>query len=249
MDDPLGTTMSPARNTVELVFVSINVTLSDLAALLAVLTSAEADRAARFHHDADRRRSIVGRAVLRHLLSRHFAVEPQAFRFELRENGKPFLPQSDIHFNVSHSGEIVAIALAGNEVGVDIEAKHRIPQIAAIAARFFSKEEAERVRAATDATAEFFRIWTMKEAVVKAVGQGLGFPLDRFTVPSSAPTPRLAISVGRPPMTADWFVVETEVPDGYYGAVAMRGSEWRVIARWLPVEDVAVENDRLRSSK
>ena len=244
MDDPLGVTMSLARNTVELLFVSINVTLPDLARLSAVLTSAEAGRAARFLHDADRRKSIVGRAVLRCLLSRHFGVEPQGFRFELRENGKPFLPQSNIHFNVSHSGEIVAIALAANEVGVDIEARHRIPEIAAIAARFFSKEEAERVRAATDSTAEFFRIWTMKEAVVKAVGQGLGFPLDCFTVPSSAPTPRLAISVGRPP--TDWFVVETEVPDGYYGAVAMLGSEWRVIARWLPVEDVAVENGRTR---
>jgi 4'-phosphopantetheinyl transferase len=240
MDDPLGITMSLARNTVELLFVSINVTLSDLARLLAVLTSAEADRAARFHHDADRRRNIVGRAVLRHLLSRHFGVEPQAFRFELWENGKPFLPQSEIHFNVSHSGEIVAIALAANELGVDIEAKRRIPEIAAIAGRFFSKDEAERVCAATDTTAEFFRIWTMKEAVVKASGQGLGLPLDCFTVPSSAPAPRPVISVGLPPTAADWFVVETEVQDGYYGAVAMRGSDWQVIARWLSVGDLAL---------
>jgi 4'-phosphopantetheinyl transferase len=240
IEDPPGITMSFARNAVELRFVSINVTQSDLTWLLAVLTSAEADRAARFHHDADQRKSIVGRAVLRHLLSRHFGVEPQAFRFELRENGKPFLPQSDIHFNVSHSGEVVAIALAANEVGVDIEAKHRIPEIAAIAARFFSKDEAERVGVATNATDEFFRIWTMKEAVVKAGGQGLGLPLDYFTVPSYAPVPRPVISVGRSPTTADWFVVETEVQDGYYGAVAMRGSDWRVIARWLRVADLTL---------
>jgi 4'-phosphopantetheinyl transferase len=233
--DPFGITMSLARNAVELLFVTTDITPSDLARLLAVLTSAEADRASRFHHDADRRRSIVGRAVLRYLLSWHCGVEPGALRFELSENGKPFLPQSDMHFSVSHSGEVVAIALAANEVGVDIEAKHRIPDITAFAARFFSKDEAERVRAATDATEEFFRIWTMKEAVVKAVGQGLGLPLDCFTVPSSAPVPRPAIPVGRPPMTADWFVVETAVLDGYHGAVAMRGSDWRVIPRWLRV--------------
>jgi phosphopantetheinyl transferase len=70
---------------------------------------------------------------------------------------------------VSHSGEVVAIALAANEVGADIEAKHRIPEIAAIAARFFSKDEAERVCDATDATDELFRIWTMKEAIVRVV--------------------------------------------------------------------------------
>jgi 4'-phosphopantetheinyl transferase len=239
-DDRLCITMSLARNAVELHFVSINVAPSDLARLLAVLTSADADRAARFLHDADRRRSIVGRAVLRYLLSRHLTVRPEAFRFELQEYGKPFLPQSDIHFNVSHSGEVVAIALAANEVGVDIEAKHRIPEIAAIAARFFSKEEAERVSAASDATDEFFRIWTMKEAIVKAAGQGLGLPLDRFTVPSSAPSPRPAILIGRP-IVADWCVVETEVLDGYYGAVAMRGSDWRVTARWLSAQDLTLE--------
>jgi 4'-phosphopantetheinyl transferase len=232
-------TMSLTRNAVELLFVSINVTQSDLARLLAVLTSAEADRASRFHHDRDRRRSIVGRAVLRHLLSRHSGVDPKEFRFELRENGKPFLPQSDIQFNVSHSGDVIAIALAANEVGVDIEAKHPIPEIAAIAARFFSKDEAERVSAATDATDEFFRIWTMKEAIVKAEGQGLSLPLDCFTVPSSAPAPRPVLLIGRP-ITADWFVAETEVQDGYYGAVAMRGSDWRVIARWLPVRDLVL---------
>jgi 4'-phosphopantetheinyl transferase len=231
--------MSLAQNAVELLFVSIDVAPSDLARLLAVLTSTEADRASRFHHDEDRRRSIVGRAVLRCLLSRHFGVEPRAFCFKVRENGKPFLPQSDIHFSVSHSGEVVAIALAASEVGVDIEAKHHIPETAAIAARFFSKDEAERVRAATDATHEFFRIWTMKEAVAKAVGHGLGLPLDCFTVPSSAPVPRPTIPVGRPPMTAGWFVVETAVLEGYYGAVAMRGSDWRVMARWLPTQDLA----------
>jgi 4'-phosphopantetheinyl transferase len=238
IDDPLGISMSFARNAVKLFFASIDVRPSVLARLLAVLTSAEADRAARFHHDGDRRRSIVGRAALRHLLSRHFGVEPQAFHFELQENGKPFLRESDIHFNVSHSGEVVAIALAANEVGVDIEAKHRIPEIAAIAARFFSKDEAERVRVATDATDEFLRIWTMKEAVVKGAGQGLGLPLDCFTVPSCALAPRPVIPVGEPPMTADWFVVETEAPGGYYGAVARRGSDWRVVARWLSAEDL-----------
>ncbi|MEY9633415.1 4'-phosphopantetheinyl transferase [Bradyrhizobium japonicum] len=234
-----GMTMALARNAVELLFVSIDVTPSVVARLLTFLTSAEADRAARFHRDEDRRRSIVGRAALRHLLSRHLGVEPQAFRFDLRENGKPFLPQSDIHFNVSHSGEVVAIALAANEVGIDIEAKHHIPEMAAIAARFFSKNEAERVRAATDPTDEFFRIWTMKEAVVKAAGQGLGLPLDCFTVPSSAPAPRPVIPVGEPPIMTNWFVVQIEVPDGYYGAVAMRGSDWRVVARWLPARNLA----------
>src|SRR5215471_7648239 len=157
--------MGLVRNTVNLLFVSIDVTPSVLGRLLAVLSSAEKDRAARFHRDGDRRRSIVGRAALRHLLSRHLGVEPQAFRFELRKNGKPFLPQSDLHFNVSHSGEVVAIALAPHEIGVDVEAKRHIPDMAAIAARFFSTDEAQRLCTATDAIDEFFRIWTMKEAV------------------------------------------------------------------------------------
>jgi 4'-phosphopantetheinyl transferase len=231
--------MSVARNAVELLFISIDVTASVLARLSAVLTHAETDRAARFHFEADRRRSIVGRAALRHLLSQRLGVEPQEFRFEQGESGKPFLPQSDIQFNVSHSCDVVAIALAADEVGVDIEAKHEIPEMAAIAARFFSRDEAERVLAATDAIDQFLRIWTMKEAIVKAAGPGLGVPLDRFTVPSSAPTPQPAIPVGEAPTSGDWFVVETKVREGYYGAVAMRGSGWRVAARWEPAQGLA----------
>jgi 4'-phosphopantetheinyl transferase len=231
--------MSVARNAVDLHFVSIDVTASVLARLSSVLTSAEADRAARFHLDADRRRSIVGRAALRHLLSRHLNAEPRAFRFELGESGKPFLRQSDIRFNVSHSGAVVAIALAADEVGVDVEVRRDIPEMAAIAARFFSKEEAERVRAATDPTDQFLHIWTMKEAIVKAAGQGLGLPLDCFTVPCFARAPQPAALAGEARMSRKWFVVETEVHTGYYGAVARGGSDWRVIAQWDAAQDLA----------
>ncbi|WP_198164403.1 4'-phosphopantetheinyl transferase family protein [Bradyrhizobium jicamae] len=222
----------------ELLFVSIDVTPSVLARLLTLLTSAEADRVFRFHCDEDRRRSIIGRAALRYVLSRHLGVEPQALRFDLGENGKPFLQQSDIHFNVSHSGEIVAIALAPNQVGVDIEAAHHIPEMPAIAGRFFSENEMQRVRTAIDPTDQFFRIWTMKEAVLKAAGQGLGLPLDCFTVPASAPAPRPVMPVGEPPIISGWFVVHLELPAGYYGAVAMHGYDWRVVTRWLPARNL-----------
>jgi 4'-phosphopantetheinyl transferase len=230
--------MSIAQNAVEVLFVSIDVTPSVLAQLSSVLTPAESDRAARFHFEVDRRRSIVARAALRHLLSRHLDIEPRQFCFELGESGKPFLPQSDIKFNISHSGDVVAIALAADKVGIDIEAKHEIAEMAALAARFFSRDEAERVRAARDASDQFFRIWTMKEAIVKSAGLGLGLPLDCFTVPASASAPEPIIPAGDAPISADWFVVELDVREGYSGAVAARGADWRVFARWESAQDL-----------
>ncbi|MGC2778025.1 MAG: 4'-phosphopantetheinyl transferase superfamily protein [Bradyrhizobium sp.] len=218
--------------TAELVFVPTDVPLPSLSKLAAVLTSEETEHAARFHFEADRRRSIVGRASLRHLLSHRLGGDARQFRFERGAHGKPFLPNSEYHFNLSHSGGVVAIALAKDDIGVDIEARREVSGIGRVAARFFSSDEAERVHTAMDPTDAFLRIWVMKEAVVKAAGGGIYLPLDRFAVPSSAKVPQPLQLFGDAPMLAGWSVVEAEVRDGYYGAVAMRGSAWQVAARW-----------------
>ena len=152
----------------------------------ALLTPDEQDRARRFHFDRDRRRYIVCRGALRFLLSRYLVDRsPDALRFEYSQWGKPCLVPAGVSFNVSHSGEwgLIAICREG-ELGVDIEQIKEMADMADMVESVFSLEEQHAWRAYEKASrpVAFFSGWTRKEAVVKAVGQGLSIPLKSFVV-------------------------------------------------------------------
>lgn len=178
----------------------------DWGALEALLDDDERARAARFHFDADRRSYVGAHALLRAMLSRRAGAKPQDWRFAAGEHGKPYLfgAPCDLRFNLSHTRGAAAVAVAeGIEVGVDAERGDR-PHDIKVAERFFAREEITLLRAAeADASATtFFSIWTLKEAVIKAMGLGLAFPLDSFAV-SLAP-PRVTMREKNAPQ--DWRV-------------------------------------------
>lgn len=98
--------------------------------------------------------------------------------------GKPTLPGGP-EFNVSHSGDVVLIGVTdGIPIGVDVELVREKPRLDAIARRFFSKSEADYLEAldSTQRTAAFFRLWTLKEALVKAIGTGIAGNLSQTEV-------------------------------------------------------------------
>jgi hypothetical protein len=203
----------------------------------------QADEVRVFFAPAPRREhSAAGRALLRQVLG-EVAIGREA-------NGKPVIlspgegegsvpsgaaqdrygsfgvsaPQDDrlaLHFNISHSGELVALAIAHEPVGIDIEEIRVTRDLHRIARRFFSAEEAERVDADAD---QFFRIWTAKEAVVKAIGSGVFDHLQSFTVPRDAGEPSPV--QGR----EGWVVCALEPPlVGYRAAIAMPATRrWRI---------------------
>ena len=212
---------------VTVVLFATDVSASTIRELSSVLTGAERERANRYRLEADRRRSIVSRSVLRLLLAQRAGGDPAEFEFEEGDHGKLSLGCGGPQFNVSHSGEMVAVAFAPAAVGVDIERQRGMDDIHRVAARFFSPAEAERVRLAAGAEAEFFRIWTMKEAVVKAAGGGVSIPLGAFTVPRTAPQPEPIVVHSDASTLQGWSVAEIEAGRGYHGAVAARGA-WRI---------------------
>lgn len=99
------------------------------------------------------------------------------------EHGKPYAPDlHGIEFNVSHSGRRALIAIARDQaIGIDIEAQGRRRSVDDIAERFFAPAESRALRALPEASrdAAFLRLWTGKEAVLKALGEGLSFGLNR----------------------------------------------------------------------
>ena len=194
------------------------------------LADSERLKASRFAFARDRRRFIVGRARLRQLLASRLMVRPEAVQFDYGPRGKPTLSRrfagADLHFNVSHSGDAAVCAFSrGREVGVDVEVVHALRDADEVAAHFFSHGECEAYMALAphDRPRGFFNCWTRKEAFIKALGEGLHFPLDRFDV-SLAPgeTARILRVDDTPGEQCGWTLDSFVPGPGLAGAVVVR---------------------------
>ena len=140
-----------------------------------LLSDDERDRVTRYVMERSREQFAIARSCLRIILSGYVGRSPQSLQFTIASGGKPLLRNDDLHFNLSHSGDVALIAVSGQRVGVDVEIARPIPNVASLVQRFFSREEAlqfESLREELRLTA-FFHGWTAKEALLKAVGVGL----------------------------------------------------------------------------
>jgi len=167
-----------------------------IAALEALLNDADRERAKAFHFEDHRRRFIVRRGLMRIELARVSGLEPDRLRFTEGEQGKPgLLNAPELRFNLSHDEDLALLVMSREaEIGCDIERIDPARARRDIAQRFFSPQEFATLAALPEAqwAEAFFNCWTRKEAYIKALGIGLSYPLDSFTV-SLVPgdTPRL----------------------------------------------------------
>jgi 4'-phosphopantetheinyl transferase len=212
-------------------------------ALARLLSLDERERAERFHFERDRDRFVVGRAILRLILSGYTHASPQGLVFRQGPQGKPALAGEPgavavagaLHFNVSHSQGVALYAVAcGRHVGVDVEQIRPVDDAEQIAARFFSSAEcAALAMLPPDARRQaFFACWTRKEAYVKATGDGLSRPLERFAVSLAPGEAAALLHVEGDPDEARRWRLEALVPTReYVGALAAEGHSWR-LACW-----------------
>lgn len=167
----------------EIVVARLDAGAEETRSLESCLSDAERERAARFRFERDRRRFIVARARLREELAARLGVRPEAVRFAYGDNGKPRLADHALQFSVSHCDDVALFAFSKTaEVGVDIEAIRPVREADAIAVQFFSPLEhaGYAALAPRDRLLGFFRVWTRKEAYVKALGVGFSMALERF---------------------------------------------------------------------
>ncbi len=192
-----------------------------------LLSDAERVRASRFAFDRDARRFIAARARLRQLLAARLGVRPALVELVYGPHGKPALAgagvDSDLRFNVSHRDDVAVYAFAsGREIGIDVEAIRMIRDADAIAARLFSRREKEAYRALEprDKPLGFFNCWTRKEAFVKALGDGLSYPLDRLEVSLAPGEPVRILRVDHTPGDdCGWRLVAFPPAAGFVAAV------------------------------
>jgi len=191
------------------------------------LSDEEQLRASRFVFARDRDRFIVARARLRELLAERLGARPDLVELVYGARGKPALSSrfasSGLRFNVSHSDGVAAYAFAtGREVGIDVEAVREINDADSVAARFFSRSENETFLALgpEERSVGFFNCWTRKEAFIKALGDGLYFPLDRFDVSLKPDEPAKILRVENTPGEDCEWTLHSFVPEpGFIGAV------------------------------
>lgn len=149
--------------------------------LAQVLSTDECIRAKRFAFESHRQRFIVGRGILRYVLASYLAVAPRQIEFAYQERGKPVLATSllqsyPIAFNLSHSHHLAIYGVSRTgAIGIDIEQLRPLPNVLQLANRFFSPNEHDLIRSLPPAQQQsfFFRLWTCKEAYLKATGEGL----------------------------------------------------------------------------
>jgi 4'-phosphopantetheinyl transferase len=209
-----------APGAVEVVLVATNLEVDPgrLAALRATFSPREEDRFRSFATDALRARWGAGRGTLREVLGRALRCGPSEVQFRYGPHGKPQVAGSAVRFNISHSGALAVIALALAEVGVDVELP-RVRRSDAIARRFYAPAEIERLFAQADPGLRadaFFRLWTCKEAFLKATGEGLSRSTRSYEI--SLQPPRLVWAAGIPEARR-YSVHPLDVGDPYRGAL------------------------------
>lgn len=148
--------------------------------MLGVLSSDERHKADCFASQRARQRYVITRGVLRQVLSRYLSLEAKALCFELGCFGKPYLAGIGLHFNLSHSDDTLLLAVCNfADIGVDLEVIKPRHHLENLVERCFSPRESAYWHALSgeERLQVFFRLWTKKEAFVKAVGRGLALGL------------------------------------------------------------------------
>jgi 4'-phosphopantetheinyl transferase len=160
--------------------------------LTAYLSDRERQKGERFLREKDKNQYLFSHGMLRAVLAYYTGNDPRSIDFTQNPFGKPALEpcrhegfKNELRFNMAHSKDIVVVAVTcRNEVGIDVEYMRDIEDGEMIVSRYFSVEEQKYVYnpSPLEFRKRFFTCWTLKEAFIKALGKGLSYPLDTFSV-------------------------------------------------------------------
>ena len=195
---------------------------------LKLLTPDEKNRAQKFHFAKDKRNFIAARGILRFLIGKYLEMNPAEISFQYSQFGKPSIASNNsLKFNISHSQNIALFAFTKKlNIGIDVEFVNPKIEAKDIAANFFSTNEVLNLLALPEElqTLGFFNCWTRKEAFIKAVGEGLSFPLDKFEVSLDPDKPaKLLATHWEPKAVSKWSMYSMLPETNFVGCLAIEG--------------------------
>lgn len=192
-----------------------------------MLESDELESYQRLQQNEYRHEYLVSHALLRKALSYYVDRSPASWHFSQNEAGKPAiegLPK--IRFNLSHSNDMAVCAITvDQEVGIDVEYQANGESLIAVADQYFSNEELALLEKTTEAdkTALFFQLWTLKEAYLKARGEGQSVPLPDLSF-SFSQNDGVNFAAADSEESARWDFSLLSISEGYSAALALDGS-------------------------
>lgn len=143
--------------------------------LMNFLNDDEYKRTGKYYHDSDARLFVTGRVGTKLLMAYHHNCAVSEVEIHPAENNKPYATcgtaKLKFQFNISHSGNVVIIAICESITGIDIEREYK--NYKSIIESCFSDKEIIAIKKSANSAFEFTKLWTRKEAILKATGQGL----------------------------------------------------------------------------
>jgi 4'-phosphopantetheinyl transferase len=225
---PDNHTLSPDH--IDIWQTSLRLPASQVESYYNLLNDDEKSRVDSYRSDKRSNEFIITRGLLRKLLARLYKLQANSFRFCYTDKDKPYLdPTSTYHstsFNISHSHDKAIIALGIDKIiGIDIEKIRQDVDFKKLAKRFFSETESMGLAKLTgeQLANRFFCCWSRKEAFVKALGDGLSFGLDEFSVTTSVKDTQVELVTNYDPDDSkNWGIVSINSIPGYAAAVCCR---------------------------
>ncbi|PWA49379.1 holo-ACP synthase [Artemisia annua] len=224
-----------------------------------LLSPLEKDHVFSIHDYQLQKTALIARALVRTTIARYRIrpqVSPKSLQFKKNAHGKPEVDWEHdndgdpppLHFNLSHTSSLIACGVTTDSpIGIDVEEKKRTMKnkILSFAKRYFTNEEVEVLRAISDLEVqrqEFIKLWTLKEAYVKALGRGFsGAPFNTFTLRFRSATPNPEDSEieivpleNQSLLTTNWQFAQVDLAGSHYAAICREtngGDPMKVIVR------------------
>jgi 4'-phosphopantetheinyl transferase len=190
-----------------------------------LLTTEERQRQARPTVENRRREVLLTRALVRSVLSGYTGADPLSWRFGAQARGRPFCAELPFDFNLSHTEGMIVCLVAGSAMpGVDVEFMPRRGRLDEVATHFFAPLECAALSAVPEAEKRrrFFTYWTLKEAYIKAKGDGLALPLDAFWFDLAGDKPEIAFDGRIADDAAAWRFESLALSDDHLCGIALK---------------------------
>ncbi|MEO6695102.1 MAG: 4'-phosphopantetheinyl transferase superfamily protein [Ignavibacteria bacterium] len=205
----------------------------EISRLTNLLSDDELEKAKKYKFKKLSDNYITARGTLRKILGRYLKVLPSIPQISYKEKGKPFIKNDDIKFNLAHTKDIAVYAFTkSDEIGIDVERIREMPDALQIANRFFSLDEYIALKEINNEQMNytFFNCWTRKESFIKAIGEGLTYPLENFSV-SSKPgdEPRILWLKNKENEVNHWALHNVEIGNEHIASLSIRNKNKKIV--------------------